>query len=69
MRRKVGIALMVGAAGYSAWRLYRGTVYIRGNPPKMGVDAALKAEWEIFSTSGFLPAVAVAGLGATLVWG
>jgi hypothetical protein len=59
MRRKVGIALMVGGAAYTAWRVYKAK--------KAGVplDAWIKNN---FATSGAVPVGVAVALGAYLVW-
>lgn len=54
--KKLGLALIVGGLGYTAYRFY--------NASKVGV--APDAEWKIFATSGAVPCGAAIALGSWL---
>jgi hypothetical protein len=66
VKRKIGIALILGGLGYTAYRLYTGTVAIKSNLNKP-TDEAFKLEWATYRTSGLYPSIGAVALGAYLV--
>jgi len=59
VKRKIGLALLVGSVGYAAWAFFYA--------PKEGTGS--QARIDNFVKSTVVPSSVVAGIGAYLVWG